>query len=254
MKKILYPAWILLSLTSPLIAQVHFTFAPELGFASSRLPEFYRSMDNGNITWERSPVKSPLAGGAFNLQVKKHLLLSMGLQYQATGEHLHYHGEWNSANSTDIQDTRTDQVFHKLSLPVSAGLIFGKKALRFSVQAGYRPNFFFAAHYYSAGEYNSSNDTLDMTVTTSFDPYNSPECEMPPKRLVHQFYAGASVWYRQLELASSFNRGYMVYYSQYKPGPLDCFGPSYSFYNSDITVSLKYHITLKKKKTCDCPH
>ena len=153
------------ALSQKVFAQTDFSFGPELGI----------SVTSRNQGWRYSGEKitqliSPLIGISGLLRITNHFQITTSLQY----EHIGYHtGPYNPE----------EIIYHKLCIPFTIGISFGKSKIKPAVFIGYRPNLLLAG---------KNEEDWGVFGTINHDPFTF---DNPPKKYNNQFIIGLSTYF-----------------------------------------------------------
>jgi len=220
-------------------AQTTFKFGPEMGIGISQFSKensYVIQSRNDQVKEKRSPVYGPLLGFTTELTVNKYFQFNAGLQYQKTGERYYYHRDGNDLlyNATYQSETWEDQTFHKLCLPLSAGLTLKAWKFQPAVFVGYRPNFFLSGKNSYKFNFDHEDPARDEDSKIEFNPVN---VEFPFRKFRNQFFLGVSSNLgQQLKISLIYNSGKEILYQEGNyPG---C--RPYSFKNNDFLFSIAY--------------
>jgi hypothetical protein len=233
--------------------QTTFKYGAELGLAFSQFPKnnsYTISDRNDKVTETTSPLYSPLVGLTTNLIVKNYLQFSIGLQYQNTGQRYHYHRDGNDLyyNVTYRHDVWENQTFHKLCLPISAGLTIKVWKMQPSIFIGYRFNYFISGKYYNKSIFDHDIDSLSFSREYEFNPLDKDEIEWSVKPFHGQFFYGfATAIGQHFKISATVARGQRIYYSE---SAISCL--PFGFTNNDYIVTVAYFLPTLKKRTDKC--
>jgi hypothetical protein len=171
------------------------------------------------------PFFSPLVGISGLLNFPSHnVRLTMGFQYEKVG----YREGGTYPN---------ENVFNKLSIPITTGLILGNSKIKPVVFIGYRPNILLSGTFQELGVISN--------------PFNF---EYPPKRYTNQFIIGFSasliknlIFNLSYCTGQSIKFGYTLTHYGHAPGSTNTFNYSNQIKNNELLISLTY--LFKSNKT-----
>ena len=199
-------------------SQSTFRFGPDLGLSvTSRQNEFIGKLPR---------LLSPQVGisGLLNFP-SHHVQLTLGFQYEKVG----YREGGTYPN---------ENVFNKLSIPITTGIMLGTSRINPVVYIGYRPNILLSG--------------TDQEYGIKSNPFNAP---YPPKRYTNQFIIGFSTCFVNnfvLNLSycigQSIEFGYPTTSYSHAPGG----GGTTTIYwnqikNNEFSINLTYLFKLNKK-------
>lgn len=171
------------------------------------------------------PFFSPLFGisGLLNFP-SHHVRLTMGFQYEKVG----YHEGGSYPN---------ENVFNKLSIPITTGLMLGTSKINPVVYIGYRPNILLSGTYQEYGVISN--------------PFNF---EYPPKRYTNQFIIGFSasliknlIFNLSYCAGQSIEFGYSLTHYGHAPGSISTFNYTNQIKNNELLIILTYLFKSNKK-------
>ena len=226
--KILIIILFLAILPQIVFAQTIFRFGPELGITVTSLNQGLGYPDE-KIT----PFISPLIGISGQLKITKHFLLTTALQYEYIG----YIGYLRGPSNPEAIK------YHKLCIPFTFGVAFGKSKIKPALFIGYRPNLIL-----------SGNNKFDWNLgTINQDPFSF---DHPPKRYTNQFTTGISTYFgNSLVINLSYSAGqriefgYTTTFIHHYVIQETRFIEGNPVKNSEFAISLTY--LFKSKKTTD---
>lgn len=230
-------------------AQTVFQYGAEAGLSVSQLPRhnlYLPTPNNDRVTVNTTPLYSPLLGLTTQLLIKKHLLLSLAVQYQMTGEHDHSHRLGNDLlyGGTYRYDLWEDQIFHKLCMPLSAGYAFTLWGIQPSLFVGYRPNYFLAGKHTRKSVFDHDIASKDNTSETGFNPLDTREAGWPVNRFQRQMLCGIAAGVGQhLKISLTLCSGGEILYSE---SALSCL--PYGLRNDDYSLTIIYLLSAGNEK------
>jgi hypothetical protein len=229
-------------------AQPVFNYGPELGISISGKPEkvIRNYMNGGQSVRKTRPLAGLLLGFNGQLNLRKHLQLSFGIQYQLTGSREYYQSEnpaydMNSnPMSVNDRDYFTEQfTYHKLCLPLTAGYRFRTGRSSNVIYLGIRPNFIISGRYYNRITYDRVDDSGDKTYEVSYNPVDPEQAAVPLNLYNFQQVAGvSSTMGKHIKINLFITGGYQLRSSR-DPLPPMC-AVYHSFQNSELAFSLTY--------------
>jgi len=238
------------------LGQTKINFGAEVGVSISQFPKnnSYNIMSTDEVMTNKNSIISPLFGLTCQLIIKKHLLLSGGIQYQMTGTKYHYHRDGQipripgAAVFYYTHDIWENQTFHKLCLPLTIGYTFKLGKIQPAVFVGMRPNLFLTGTHYYKSVIDATDNTEDQIKENEYNPVSSDQSGTPIKRLNNQFLIGFSALIReQLKISLTYNQGTGINYSEYEQVGWE---PHYSYFkNSDFGLNITYFLSPLTKKT-----
>lgn len=213
----------------------------ELGVAFSFLPHSYSRViaeRNDLVTETYKPVYSPLLGFYSQISYKELVHLSLGLQYQMTGQSYHYHREGNdlSNNATYRSDEWKTQTYHKFCLPLKLEISGKFKRFNPSIFLGLRLNYFAAGSFYRKYVSDHDIDSKDYYFQENYDPFDKNQVQWSAPRLQRQRIFGFSIQiHEKMKLSFTAASGGGFYFFKSLPS---CYAESYQ--NNDFIATLSY--------------
>ncbi len=242
-RKFLLYAIIFTCVTVTVSAQTSFNWGPELGCSTSgfnKTSSDTRPFDVTTTSYIQG--KSILIGFNAQLDIKKHFNINVGLRYLSTSEKL----EWIRTGTMFVSDDEmanyvttntTDQLYQKISLPLSFGFQFHIGNIATNLFVGYNQNYFFNGSYIETSITDSDVDAYDFQNIKSQNPLTA---SLPINHFNSQLNTGISFTYKNsIVLKADANFGGDLYFAN----------PSYYYFcsidgggmrNNDYTVSVSY--------------
>lgn len=238
-------------LQGPAEGQTRLRFGPELGVSVSRLPWSREWEDQRGLSRTEETMRlfaGPLVGGQAQLDLGKHWQVALALRYQKTGE------AYEELLITDVVELPTDHrhVFHRLSMPLTAGYRFRLAKLPFAVSAGWQPSWFISGKY--------TRYYIYRKPITSFEPVFEwrtlnllrgeaswyPEARLRSQLHLELAFFPAERW----KVAIGYNTAGQLVYSKFVPSPFDgcdCLflfpGPrEVEYRRHDLSLSMAYFL------------
>jgi hypothetical protein len=232
-------------------AQPIFNFGPEIGITVSRFPEkdnYTTSTDD--VQSKTMPLFGPLAGIQTQLIVRKLFLFTSGLEFEIAGTRHTFHNDGTDPNNFNLAftaDITENQTFHKIGLPLSAGITFPLFKVHISMYGGWRGNYFLKANYYkkTVVAYPTKPD-FDYTTVTDVNPLKEEECPVNINPLNNQVYFGLSVSKGRFEYVLNYCSGLEMSYSK------DPNTGSVEYKNTGYSFSIKYRFYGLRKQNQEC--
>ncbi len=224
-------------------AQSNFNWGPEVGFSFCGLKQTTSETRIFDVTTTSYiPGKSVLFGFTSQLDIKKHFNINVGLRYLSTSEKL----EWIRTGRMFVSDDEmanyvttntTEQLYQKISLPLSFGFQFHIGNIATNLFVGYNQNYILNGSYIETSITDSQVDAYDFQNTTSQNPLT---VGYPVNHFNSQINTGISFTYKNsIVLKADANFG--GYLSFAEPSPYYFCSISFGgMQNSDYTLSVSY--------------
>lgn len=240
---------ILLTISKFGLTQIWYNYGIELGPSFSQFSKsdsYIESTDR--VTIKSNPIISPLIGLTGQLIIKKHLQVSIGLQYQMIGMQYNYHRDGRIPRNNNpalfyyTQDDNEKQLFHKLCIPLIFGYKFKVLKMQSTIFIGYRLNRFITGEYSFKTNFNATIDSEDYKYEYKFNPVNPNETAFTMITYSQQFLIGISTSLGQhITISFYFNKGQIITYSRYMSfGTEDCIGMGFN--NSEFGINVTYYL------------
>jgi hypothetical protein len=231
-------------------AQFSFNFGPEIGAGISSLSKSTSTTDLHITTLQNktNPLIGPLAGIYFQIIAKKTFLFNTALQYEISGQHSTVHEEgYDTQNAASyIFDSKQNQTFNKICMPVSAGITFPLLKIHISIFGGWRGNYFLSGKYYYSSVLNyPSKPRIDQTTTYNYNPLKSVYNIKP---FSNQAFFGISFSKKRFEFALNAYIGLDLIYSS--NSLLKEAGTEYK--NNDFAFIVRYRFYAFKNEKTHC--
>lgn len=224
-------------------AQTNFNWGPEVGFSFCGFKQTSSETGHFDVTTNSTiPTKSILLGMNTQLDIKKHFNLNVGLRFQTTGQKYESVRTGRMFVSDDemanyVTTNTTEQLYHKISLPLSIGFQFHIGNIATNLIVGYNQNYFLNGSYIETSNTDSEVDAYDFQNTTSQNPFT---VGYPVNHFNSQLNTGISFTYKNsIVLKADANFG--GYLSFADPSPYNfCSISSGGMQNKDYTLSVSY--------------
>ncbi|MGZ5282294.1 MAG: outer membrane beta-barrel protein [Bacteroidia bacterium] len=228
-------------------SQVKLLSGPEFGINMSGLP--HRSIYNNKPYWTRVETDLPVVRPVFGIWGKavygKHFYANVGLQYLWVG--MKYHsireGKKILTNEDYTDETREQQIFQKISIPIALGYQFKIKKLKPGIFLGIKKEYYTYGYHQYENVYTVEGNPDERILFYEYKPFDKTQFSTPAKRWNTGYFAGISFGIKEkINLNLSYTLNQRLNYG-------NSFGwefNGYSFYNDDIAVTVKY--TLESGK------
>lgn len=242
-RKLLLYAIVFFCVTITGNTQTSFNWGPEFGFTFCGLNQ--TSSETGLFdvtTYSTMPTKAILLALNTQLDIKKHFNLNVGLRFQTTGQKYESVRTGRMFVSDDemanyVTTNTTEQLYHKLTLPVSIGFQFHTGNIATNIFVGYNQNYILNGSYIETHNTDCAVDLFDVQYTTGQNPLTAT---ISVNRFSGQLYTGFSFTYKNsFVLKTEANFGGYLSFAQATPNYF-CILYGGGMKNNDYVVSLSY--------------
>lgn len=242
-RKLLLYAIVFFCVTITGNTQTSFNWGPEVGFSFCGFKQTTSATRIFDVTTTSYiPGKSILIGFNSQLDIKKHFNINVGLRYLSTSEKHEWIRTGRMFVSEDemanyVTTNTTEQLYQKISLPLSIGFQFHIGNIATNLFVGYNQNYFLNGSYIETSITDSEVDAYDFQNTTSQNPFT---VGYPVNHFNSQLNTGISFTYKNsIVLKADANFG--GYLSFADPSPYYfCSISSGGMQNKDYTLSVSY--------------
>lgn len=224
-------------------AQTSFNWGPEVGFSFCGFKQTTSAMRIFDVTTTSYiPGKSILIGFNSQLDIKKHFNINVGLRYLSTSEKHEWIRTGRMFVSEDemtnyVTTNTTEQLYQKISLPLSIGFQFHIGNIATNLFVGYNQNYFLNGSYIETHNTDCAVDLFDIQYTTGQNPLTAT---ISVNRFSGQLYTGFSFTYKNsFVLKTEANFGGYLSFAQATPNYF-CVLYGGGMKNNDYVVSLSY--------------
>jgi hypothetical protein len=216
----------LLSIPAFTFAQTALNYGPEIGVSFSCLPQIKKeNTTRGQSKIRNLPLPGPMFGFSGILTLNKNIQISLGMQYQISGNRDRYtsarlaiDNQGNATGGTDRVEMVENLTLHKVCLPLTLGYTFGMLRLKPAFYLGARPNYFLTGKYHSRVIVDFEDNSNDLFTETIYNPVSPQQAAVPVSRVNLQLLAGISTQVgKRIRANLSVSRGQHLYFSQFPP-------------------------------------